>query len=270
MKNFFYISIFCITCNLNAQNYRILYRMSYRPDSTSHKVFQKSMILDINQKKVKFHSLRMFESDSINKKYQGTGMEGVKQFIDYEHSILKDVEKNEMYKFFTFSFPNVFRTVESIPVLNWKIKNETKLINKFICQKAIVTYGGRVWEAWFTSEIPLQQGPHLFAGLPGLIIAIRDLKDNYLFEFMSLKRISTYEDFNTKSITVSKQQLKELSLSYYADPFKELKLNGGRVKIENSEAGGNEANITNMTVRRRADLKQFNNPIVLSDIIHFP
>lgn len=42
------------------------------------------------------------------------------------------------------------------PVINdWKLINETKTINSYVCNRAEV----REWTAWYTSEIPLPYGP---------------------------------------------------------------------------------------------------------------
>ncbi|MFZ1558862.1 MAG: GLPGLI family protein, partial [Saprospiraceae bacterium] len=48
--------------------------------------------------------------------------------------------------------------------------------------KATTKYGGRKYLAWFTPEIPVMDGPYVFAGLPGLIVRIKDDQDFYIFE----------------------------------------------------------------------------------------
>ncbi|KUJ52245.1 hypothetical protein AR685_04285 [Chryseobacterium sp. JAH] len=42
--------------------------------------------------------------------------------------------------------------------LQWNISNETKKIAEFSCQKAIVNAFGRDFTAWFTREIPINDG----------------------------------------------------------------------------------------------------------------
>jgi GLPGLI family protein len=64
---------------------------------------------------------------------------------------------------------------------NWQITEETREINGYTARKALTTYGGRNWEAWYTSEIALNSGPYKFKGLPGLILEVKD-SDN-LFHF---------------------------------------------------------------------------------------
>lgn len=63
---------------------------------------------------------------------------------------------------------------EKRPLINWKITDENKKINNFNCLKAIASFRGRTYTAWFTKELPVAEGPWKFKGLPGLILSIED------------------------------------------------------------------------------------------------
>lgn len=63
----------------------------------------------------------------------------------------------------------------------WKLENEHKQILNYQCQKASVRYKGRNYIAWFTNDIPLNEGPWEFHGLPGLILEIYDAQEHYHF-----------------------------------------------------------------------------------------
>lgn len=67
---------------------------------------------------------------------------------------------------------------------NWRLIDESKIINSFKCKKAEVTYKGRNWVAWYSVDIPLPYGPYKFTGLPGLIIKITDQNGDYDFELV--------------------------------------------------------------------------------------
>ncbi|WP_430412718.1 GLPGLI family protein [Kordia sp.] len=76
---------------------------------------------------------------------------------------------------------------EAVPVINWEIKEETKKIANFECQKAITRFRGRSYTAWFTNKIPISDGPWKFHGLPGLILEVTDATNEIAFFFKSLE-----------------------------------------------------------------------------------
>jgi GLPGLI family protein len=79
---------------------------------------------------------------------------------------------------------------EELRSQNWKILNDTTNILGYRCQKAICNFRGRSYEAWFTPDIPLKEGPWKFGGLPGLIIKLQDIQNHYCFELKSFKKVN--------------------------------------------------------------------------------
>lgn len=65
---------------------------------------------------------------------------------------------------------------------NWEISNDTKTINGYKCKKAISKAFDAYFEAWFTEDIPIGAGPEKFDGLPGLIVYVRNLGQEYTAE----------------------------------------------------------------------------------------
>ena len=59
---------------------------------------------------------------------------------------------------------------EPFTELAWEVGDSTKTILGYDCIEATADYHGRKWTAWFTPEIPLQDGPWKLRGLPGLIL----------------------------------------------------------------------------------------------------
>jgi GLPGLI family protein len=75
-----------------------------------------------------------------------------------------------------------------MPVFDWKITSQKKEIQGYSCILAIMNFRGRDYEAWFTPDIPLQEGPWKFGRLPGLIMAIKDTQGHYVFECIGIKQ----------------------------------------------------------------------------------
>jgi GLPGLI family protein len=56
--------------------------------------------------------------------------------------------------------------------LKWKLINESKEIVGYSCQKAIYESEDRIVEAWYTTQIPVNNGPMQYGQLPGMILEL--------------------------------------------------------------------------------------------------
>lgn len=68
--------------------------------------------------------------------------------------------------------------------MNWDISTQVSDFNGYKVQKATMTFGGRIWSAWFAPDIKISDGPYKFVGLPGLILKLEDDKGDYRFTFV--------------------------------------------------------------------------------------
>ncbi|MCU7613738.1 GLPGLI family protein [Chryseobacterium sp. GMJ5] len=93
------------------------------------------------------------------------------------------IQSNENIQFFDYAGMSLLTYKEPV-IKNWKLVDETKVINTITCKKAEVTFKGRNWIAWYSPEIPFPYGPMKFSGLPGLIIKITDDKGDFDFELV--------------------------------------------------------------------------------------
>lgn len=80
-----------------------------------------------------------------------------------------------------------FAITESIPKMRWKYLPDLKKINSFVCKKATTTFRGRIYEVWYTEKIPFSAGPWKFNGLPGLILAAKDIENVFRWEVKSIE-----------------------------------------------------------------------------------
>lgn len=80
--------------------------------------------------------------------------------------ILSDFKVEEFYGYY--------------PDNNFEIeyKDETLIIEKYLCKLAIVKSGDEVNKVWYTEEIPVSAGPFIYNNLPGLVLKIE--RPNYL------------------------------------------------------------------------------------------
>lgn len=83
-----------------------------------------------------------------------------------------------------------FKYEDDLGQLPWKVSNETKTILSYACQKATLNFRGRNYTAWFTTDIPVNDGPWKFSGLPGLILNVEDDQSLFSFSLIGLEQLS--------------------------------------------------------------------------------
>jgi GLPGLI family protein len=219
---------------ISAQNNRVVYEYTFRPDSTKIDSLKKEwMYLDINKKGSKFYSKNAFESDSIVnesiKKQMIAGMKSIsvsrkqsngeinyeveKTYPDYKISIVSNIG-NDTYK------------IAEDRKIVWKVSSEKKQFRSYSVQKATTDFAGRTWVAWFTTEVPIQDGPYKFAGLPGLIVEIADQSGSHKMEMKGLFKTkeTQQEELNTqgKDIPFTKKKPVAISRTQYVKKLKEF------------------------------------------------
>lgn len=122
---------------------------------------------------------------------------------------------------------NSYFYIEPLTTPQWEIKNDTTTILYQLCQKATCNFKGRSYIAWFAPSIPYNLGPWQFIGLPGLILKISDIKNQFVFECTNLinkPKIRPYFKEYALAKKIAKEKLRELKrlreVSYY--DFKKL------------------------------------------------
>ena len=55
---------------------------------------------------------------------------------------------------------------EETPQQTWEMQDSTKQVLGYTCQLATARFRGRLWYAWFTLDIPIDNGPWKLGGLP--------------------------------------------------------------------------------------------------------
>jgi GLPGLI family protein len=148
---------------------------------------------------------------------------------------------------------------EDLSSIEWNILPETKDISGFAVQKAKTSYAGRHYTAWFTTEIPISDGPYKFNGLPGLIVRIADEKKFYVFEltgFKVLKDPVFDTQANEEYLETDKSSFLEIKEEYNANPIGAMEQTGISFQFEPGQK-------EKLEKERRARLKKQNNPIEL-------
>ena len=188
MKN--QILLLFLVCNsiMFAQNTEFIYEYKFVPDSTDrNSVVKEMMVLSIFKNKSQYYSLDRYLSDSLVLDQEKRNLP-----IDFPEKkmirdrVLKDLDKKQT-TFVTHVASTEYKVDQQID-LNWTLQPEFSEVLNYKVQKAITNFGGRKWTAWFSTELPIQDGPFKFQGLPGLILKLEDSSLSHQFELFAIKK----------------------------------------------------------------------------------
>lgn len=244
-KSLILLAFMSIIANVNAQwwkpqhhyydtvEYVVMYELTFREDTAHLDCYRtENHMLSIGKKR-DVSSFRGYGTYRHNMELKKAGDSGLteeliktgrigKVFSDVPSSAIRcSIFKNMTSKNITtidhIYMQGMYEYEESFNAFNWQITAETDTINNYVCQKAICDFGGRTWEAWFTSELPFSDGPYKFCNLPGLILNVADTENHYSWKFLSIVRPSelmmVYEVINDR-IQTTKEGFFKLQKRY--------------------------------------------------------
>ncbi|MEI3788522.1 MULTISPECIES: GLPGLI family protein [unclassified Chryseobacterium] len=279
MKKIGIIALALFMQHISAQNNRFVYQVTMKPDAENKSdIKTENAYLDISAEKSLFYSENRYKRDSIlQKAFQGGGgrgsvsreqMEGVRTNINY--SVEKDKVSQKTY-FKDRIGRDVYVYEEDRP-LNWKISSETTKIGDYKVQKATTDFAGRTWTAWFTTDLPYQDGPYKFGGLPGLIVKAEDDKGDYSFDLMKNYKIAEIVTLNQfgNTLKVKRSDYLKQQEKFKTDPMSFMQSGGGGGFPAPPRAGGGRGGNQNpvdmrkrMEERVKEEAKKNSNPIEL-------
>jgi len=133
---------------------------------------------------------------------------------------------------------------EKFPKMDWAIEEDTKVIGGYNCQKAITTFKGRNYEAWFTTDIPMAFGPWKLNGLPGLILAAKDDKGEVIFEYAGFDKLDDTKVVliqpSSKAIESTEEEIVKMEKAFEANPaaFLSAQSSGSNVQVIKGNSSG--------------------------------
>ncbi len=228
--------------SIHAQDIRFAYEYRFIPDSTNiPEVKNEVMNLDVSKSGSRFYSYTKYRSDSIaevnlERQLMNTGSVTVNSTKDrgvVKYSVTKNYPEYTTW-LHTAILGDKYKIPEERPMV-WKITAEKKKIGEWTTQRAETYFAGRSWFAWFSTDIPFQDGPYKFKGLPGLIVRIEDQTQSHVFTLQAVKNIGSTEGafFDTNELMVSAKRYSQLLKEYENDPAGGVKklMTGGMTMI---------------------------------------
>lgn len=246
MKKLFSIFLITLFAFANAQDTketanRFFYELTFKPKKDSVRLDKLITILDITPKKSIYQDFTIPAQDSIikvaveemEKKKVWRDVSKMIKMPKFSYKIVKTYpEMKEQY--IDRVSMNLFGYDDAVK-FDWNILPEKQKIGAYNTQKATTEFGGRKWTAWFSSDIPFQDGPYKFYGLPGLIVKIEDDEKNYSWMLSGNKKIENYDELSysdkinakygiSNTVTpTTKEKFKKAYASFKQDPMAEIR-----------------------------------------------
>lgn len=248
--------LFCLSMAFytQAQVNRFIYEYVYAPDVSKPKEFKKDlMVLDITDKESCYMSMKKFETDSMayanpqaflaralsagaTKSYTSEMNGG-----DITYKVIKNYPSYKTY--LHEDIGSMLYKILDEKKQNWVISPEKEKVGTYTAQKATTSFGGRQWTAWFTTAIPIQDGPYKFHGLPGLIVKVEDQTQTHKMTLVANRKVKKTEFKSTGfsrhsgEVDVNEAKFKKAWSDYIKDPAQQargMSFGGGNVKMINN------------------------------------
>jgi len=110
---------------------------------------------------------------------------------DEGNALFKNFKKDNLVERILSSSDTIILEEPRINVLQWTLIDSSKKIGKFVCQKATTKFRGREYEAWYTLEIPVSNGPWKLHGLPGLILEAQTKDKLFSYNFIGIESLKS-------------------------------------------------------------------------------
>ena len=203
-----YVSLFVllfVTSNVMAQIIEdkepaileVHYIKTWVADTLENRSYTDPMTLRIGKTSAMFYPTKMMWADSLLQTdytlYEKLHRE-MNPLGQSEYKPLGGMEREYLFRNINDGETMIYRVIagehysytEPTEMPIWQIQSETKELLGYSCQLASCDFRGRTWYAWFSTDIPINEGPWKLFGLPGLVLEAWDSKKHYAYKAVGL------------------------------------------------------------------------------------
>jgi GLPGLI family protein len=222
----------------SSQNYKISYRLTFQ--EAEEKVEQEDFYLYTSSEQSTFVSDLKIRKDSIIKDKEtdiGSKMKAYKAIpqTKFDFFLQKKYETNTVL--FAQKVGKYIGYQKIVPSYDWQVVDSVKKNNGFSCRKGILKLNDQTYNAWFTDEISVFDGPYFFQGLPGLILEVSCIERNYQFTFVGIEKGYSpviYPDKSFEAITDNRDKFIQVVADWEKNTVKNL-FKSGNVSMGNPD-----------------------------------
>lgn len=209
---------------------KIYYDVEHYWDSTtSDQIFREVGILFFGEKDALYRSYDRYVSEKyLNRNVNEIASQGVvstRQANGSRDLYYSDLAVTKLTRVRPFRGGNQFEVTyamkEDIVPVKWQIMNETRMMGGYSCQKALGTIKGRIYTAWFCSDLPYNFGPWKLQGLPGLILEASDARNSLSFRLKKVELMNgaiEYIETIKNMVSTTEVAFETMRKAYYENP----------------------------------------------------
>lgn len=192
-----YSQILCSKNVIDSVNYRFVYDVQAKKYEKSNRLFTDEHYLDIGYSGVSMYYSRWYErgfqiieevmrnGGSMHDVRRIKDEEGVEP-SDFEYYILKNYPQASQQTVDCYSL-EIFQYQEPMGQA-WELAEGDTIVLDHTCHKAVCRYHGKEWTAYYTTDIPIADGPWKLCGLPGLIMRAYDGAHEFIFNCIGIQQ----------------------------------------------------------------------------------
>lgn len=218
----------------------VQYHVTYRETMEDGQMREDLHVLDVGSKVVKYNGEGKYKSTicTILRHYPNTNGQSCYKKLEIDGMTAHVQGTRFVYE-------------EEIPQLEWQLTDGDTVICDYSCQRATTTLRGRKWEVWYTTDIPIAEGPWKLTGLPGLILKAKDADGHFCFSAVEIlqpkEKVVSKPEKENLYLKVSPKRLEEMTVSYYKNPEGYVRMAYGEKMMKTMEMIGMKAPSTSRT-----------------------
>lgn len=198
----------CSYCS--AQNYQVSYEVKFKPSKENNIFVKENMILRIFKDQSIFYSLNKTTIDSLVKKNNYKAAKVIESPL-LRIKVSKHLSKNIIIVGVIF---NQFQYWYNEKNPRYQELKKHENYKGYSTYEAYADFGQRKWHILYTPNIPINDGPYIFSGLPGLVLRAESEDGDYTFEMTAIKKIE-----NISAPEIFKENIKKEKLSKNINDF---------------------------------------------------
>lgn len=198
MKKYSYYLVVCVFLALPsiliAQELKDFMRYEY---ILTYKPFDKKITLNAEPIVEKIYldvdgGNSLFISESLYGEFVSDLKEEESKSVDSKIPWFLSKDAGSMVLYEMINYLDAYKVKQPLNLVKWSILPEVEDYHGMKVQKAEGELSGRIWTVWFTTEIPIIEGPYKFKNLPGFVVKASDKEQDYIFEFVESKKVNNY------------------------------------------------------------------------------